>query len=67
MTRGTAERFADILNAIDRCLMYRDHLDVADPAIASMAFDAVLRNLAVIGEAVRALPSGETEFAPQIP
>jgi uncharacterized protein with HEPN domain len=67
MTRGPDARFADILDAIDRCLTYRDHLDGADPAISSMAFDAVLRNLAVIGEAVRALPSGETDFAPQVP
>jgi uncharacterized protein with HEPN domain len=56
-----------MLAAIDRCLEYREHLEGADPAIASMAFDAVLRNLAVIGEAVRALPVGATEFAPEIP
>ncbi|MFZ4894987.1 DUF86 domain-containing protein [Plantibacter sp. Mn2098] len=33
----------------------------------STLFDAVLRNLAVIGEAVRALQDGEKDFAPEIP
>ena len=67
MTRGPDERFADILTAIDRCLEYREHLEGPDPAIASMAFDAVLRNLAVIGEAVRTLSIGAREFAPDVP
>lgn len=31
-----------------------------------MAYDAVLRNLAVIGEAVRALPEAETTAMPQV-
>jgi uncharacterized protein with HEPN domain len=35
-------------------LAYRDHLDSAE--FGSMAYDAVLRNLAVIGEAVKSLP-----------
>lgn len=32
-----------------------------------MAYDAVLRNLAVIGEAVRALPAASREAFPDIP
>lgn len=32
-----------------------------------MAYDAVLRNLAVIGEAVRALPDAEKEATPEVP
>ncbi len=32
-----------------------------------MAYDAVLRNLAVIGEAVRSLPSGSREQMPDVP
>ena len=32
-----------------------------------MAFDATLRNLAVIGEAVRALPEEATRVMPDIP
>lgn len=32
-----------------------------------MAYDAVLRNLAVIGEAVRSLPSETRERLPEVP
>lgn len=54
MTRSKQERLDDIRAAIDRCQSYREHLDSAE--LGSMAYDAVLRNLAVIGEAVRAMP-----------
>jgi uncharacterized protein with HEPN domain len=57
---------ADILHAIDRCEEYRSHLAGPDEALAAMAYDAVLRNLAVIGEAVRALPEDMTASMPQI-
>ncbi|KQQ10844.1 DUF86 domain-containing protein [Rathayibacter sp. Leaf296] len=57
MSRSAEERFSDILAAIDRCLEYREHLGGGDAVLARMALDAVLRNLAVIGEAVRALPT----------
>lgn len=52
MCRSSAERLADVLAAIDRTLIYRPRLDDADPAVASMAYDAVLRNLAVIEDIV---------------
>ena len=58
---------ADVLAAIDRTLTYRPHLGDADPAVASMAYDAVLRNLAVIGEAVRSLPDGVKARAVEVP
>lgn len=67
MSRPAAERFADILAATDRCLTYRAHLGAEDPVMAAMAYDAVLRNLAVIGEAVRALPSAEKDAKPEVP
>lgn len=54
MSRSDAERLGDILAAIERCLAYREFLDTSD--FGSMAYDAVLRNLAVVGEAVRSLP-----------
>ena len=44
----------DIQAAIARCMVYRDRLDSAE--LGEMAYDAILRNLAVIGEAVKALP-----------
>ena len=62
MTRAADERVQDILAAIERCIEYRDYLDSADHG--AMAYDAILRNLAVIGEAVRVLP---TEFKAERP
>lgn len=55
MTRSYEERLDDIRAVIDRCLSYRRYLDSAE--FGAMAYDAVLRNLAVIGEAVKALPA----------
>jgi len=55
VTRSDRERFDDILQAIHRCQEYRPFLGGTD-VLAPMAYDAVLRNLAVIGEAVRSLP-----------
>lgn len=54
MSRSSAERLDDIQAAVARCIAYRDHLDSAQ--FGAMAYDAVLRNLAVIGEAVKSLP-----------
>lgn len=65
MTRSEQERFADILDAIDRCTQYAQFLHSGD--LASMAYDAVLRNLAVIGEAVRSLPRETREAMPDVP
>ncbi len=47
MSRPPADRFADILAAIDRTLTYRSRLGGADGALAEMAYDAVLRNVVV--------------------
>lgn len=65
MTRSEEQRFADILDAIKRCQDYAPHLRSDD--LASMAYDAVLRNLAVIGEAVRSLPVETREAMPEVP
>lgn len=67
MTRSEQERFGDIRAAIDRCFAYRGHLEDPRPEVASMAYDAILRNLAVIGEAVKALPHSATSSASVIP
>lgn len=67
MSRHAGERFADILAAIERCQRYRDHLDDSDESIAAMAYDAILRNLAVIGEAVRTLPEETKAAEPTTP
>lgn len=65
MTRSDEERFADILNAIDRCESYEQYL--RSDEFGSMAYDAVLRNLGVIGEAVRALPRETRDAMPDVP
>ncbi len=65
MTRSDDQRLGDILAAIDRCVSYRDYLDSSDHS--AMAYDAVLRNLAVIGEAVRALPGEYKSEHPNTP
>jgi uncharacterized protein with HEPN domain len=59
------ERFADILNAVDRCQNYEQYL--RSDEFGSMAYDAVLRNLGVIGEAVRALPPDTRDAMPDVP
>lgn len=67
MSRDAGERFADILAAIERCRRYSEHLDDQDESIVAMASDAILRNLAVIGEAVRSLPDEVKSAAPTTP
>lgn len=54
MSRSDAQRLEDIRAAISRCIAYREHLDSA--TLGSMAYDAVLRNLAVVGEAAKSRP-----------
>jgi uncharacterized protein with HEPN domain len=64
MSRAADERIRDILAAVERCISYRDYLDSDHGA---MAYDAILRNLAVIGEAVRALPGEVKSKHPTTP
>jgi uncharacterized protein with HEPN domain len=65
VTRSDEERFADILSAIDRCQNYEQY--VRSDEFGSMAYDAVLRNLGVIGEAVRALATETRDAMPDVP
>lgn len=67
MSRSPNERFDDILSAIERCRSYRTFLQSSDEQLSEMDFDATLRNLAVIGEAVRALPAETIESMPDVP
>nr|WP_301484021.1 HepT-like ribonuclease domain-containing protein [Intrasporangium sp.] len=48
-----------------RCQEYAPHL--RSGGLASMAYDALLRSLAVIGEAVRSLPSETRAVLPDVP
>ena len=65
MSRSDDERFADIIDAIDRCQGYAPYLRCG-PHIA-VAHDAVLRNLAVIGEAVSSFSPKTRERVPDVP
>ncbi len=65
MSRSDKERFGDILAAIRRCENYEPYL--RSDEFASMAYDAVLRNLAVIGEAVRSLPNETRDAMSDVP
>ena len=65
MTRSDEERLADILQAIQRCQDYASLPPVRRTRVD--AYDAVLRNLAVIGEAVRSLPSETRDRMPDVP
>lgn len=56
MTRSERDRLNDMLQALERCARFRPRLDDDEPLIAEMALDAILRNLAVVGEAAKALP-----------
>jgi len=66
LSRSVSDRLRDILDAIDRCLAYRESMLSTDDALAVMAQDAVLRNIGVIGEAVNHLPAEFTGRHPEI-
>lgn len=71
MTRNTGERLDDILAAIARARVADDRLKTAesqgDSAGVQIAFDSILHNLFVIGEAVKALPPDLLESEPGMP
>lgn len=66
MSRAIRERLTDILTAIDRCRKYETFLSGDGSVTREMSYDAILRNLAVIGEAVRSLPDALKLSSPQI-
>ena len=67
MTRGASQRINDILEAIGRCEAYAAELSSPDPTQVRMAEDAIERNLQIIGEAAKRLPSEVTGKHPEIP
>ncbi|RAX23518.1 toxin-antitoxin system antitoxin subunit [Actinomyces sp. Z5] len=66
MSRSSARRVTDALQAIDRCRRYADALGSEDVDVADMAEDAIERNLQIIGEAVNHLPAEVTDQHPEI-
>lgn len=69
--RPPRERLTDIIAAIARIKQAEQQLvaaeQVLDEAGTQVAYDAVLYNLVVIGEAVRALPVSVTESRADVP
>ena len=64
MSRRTDDRVTDILEAIEKSESYRAYLNQSETA--DMAMDAILRNLAIIGEAVNHLPQELYDRYPNI-
>lgn len=66
MSRESARRVDDILQAIDRCQRYVGSLDQHDIDLVLMAEDAIERNLQIIGEAANHLPAEIRDAHPGI-
>lgn len=71
MTRGVDERLGDILEAITRARVADERLRLAesegDETGVQIAFESILHNLFVIGEAVKALPPELLVREPNVP
>lgn len=63
MSRGNHDRCRDIVAAIDAVTRYRPKLSGGD---SDMAYDAIVRQLEVIGEAARRLDPAVKAKAPEI-
>lgn len=70
MSRSTLERLTDVLSAIEKVHVADSELELAssqgNQSILETAFDAILFNLFVIGEAVKALPDELKDLEPTI-
>jgi uncharacterized protein with HEPN domain len=64
MSRDWRLYLSDLIQFCERVLEYRANLTRADFEADRMRYDAVLRNLELIGEAVRYLPSDLTAADP---
>mgnify|MGYP000567755306 CR=1 FL=1 len=67
MSRSTRERLDDIVERTARIGVAERLLTSPDTGVAETAFDAVLYDLVVIGEAVKNLPDEVLERHPDIP
>lgn len=62
-----AERLLDILECIDKVVGYVEGYDLERFAADSRTIDAVVRNLQIVGEAVRFVPDDLLRRVPAIP
>jgi uncharacterized protein with HEPN domain len=71
VSRTPRERLADVLDAIRKARIADERLQAADAAddleLVEAMFDAVLMNLMVIGESVKALPAEVLASEPDVP
>jgi uncharacterized protein with HEPN domain len=56
----------DIVEASDRALRYSEGKDLSTFSADEMAYDAVLRNLQIIGEAAKAVPADVRQRHPEV-
>ena len=67
MSRDVRFYLLDVLERCERIMRYVERMDEAEWSRDERTQDAVLRNLEVIGEAVKRLPAEWRERAPEIP
>lgn len=67
MSRDPTLWLRDIEEACRRVLEYTDGMDRADLVADGRTWDAVVRNIEVIGEAARQLPDAVRAAAPDVP
>jgi len=67
MPRGYAAYLADIMQAIERIEAYTKDRTLADLSGDTKTQDALIKNLLVIGEAVKGLPQEVKEKAKDVP
>lgn len=66
MPRSRTEFLGDIISAIEKIQKYTNKKTYADFLEDSMLLDAVIRNLEIIGEAVKTIPDPVRAKAPEI-
>lgn len=66
MSRSWRLFLEDIIEASDRVLRYSEGKDLSIFSADEMAYDAVLRNLQIIGEAAKAVPADVRQGHPEV-
>lgn len=66
MSRNWQLFLQDIIEASDRVLRYSEGKDLSTFSADEMAYDAVLRNLQIIGEAAKAIPADVRLSHPEV-
>ena len=67
MSRDVSEYLNDIVECCEKVIRYASGMSAEDIAADDKTFDAIVRNLEIIGEAVRHVPPDLRARYPQIP